>query len=184
MTDRSPSHDLIWVVLLKNTSGSRSNARRTEPRDLWAQKLPNKRTTLDPILQPSPRFMPELTLAPWPSSFDEDQCIDCRDVPFAVLENCSNNNNEDGLMKFHVFRCKLDRDCFIVTDEDHAEKLTNEVCPSPGDELEGIGAFSEMGEDRAAFDEGLAKRSIEHQGYYLFHSKTFDPVAQPPIGMP
>ena len=87
-------------------------------------------------------------------------------------------------MKFHIYRCKLDRDCFIVTDEKHAGKLSNEVCPSPGDELETVGVYSEMGDERAAFDEGLAMRSIEHQGYYRFHSTTFDPVAQPPIGMP
>ena len=87
-------------------------------------------------------------------------------------------------MKFHIYRCKLDRDCFVVTDEKHAGKLSNKVCPSPDDELETVGVYSEMGEERAAFDEGLAKRSIEHQGYYRFHSTTFDPVAQPPIGMP
>ena len=87
-------------------------------------------------------------------------------------------------MDFHVFRCKLDQDCFIVTDVKHADTMSNDVCPSPGDELERIGVYPEIGEQRAAFDEGLAKRSIEHQGFYMFHSKTFDPIAEPPIGMP
>lgn len=87
-------------------------------------------------------------------------------------------------MKFHVYQCKLDRDTFFVTDEKHADSLSNDICPSPRDELEKVGVFDEMGERRAAFDEGLAKRSIEHQGYYRFHSLTFDPVAEIPITMP
>lgn len=41
-----------------------------------------------------------------------------------------------------------------------------------------------MGEERAAFDEELAKRSIDENGFYRFHSKTFDPVAEPPRSMP
>jgi hypothetical protein len=41
-----------------------------------------------------------------------------------------------------------------------------------------------MGEQRAAFDESLAERSIEHQGFYRFHAKTFEPVAKPPLSMP
>ena len=44
--------------------------------------------------------------------------------------------------------------------------------------------FPEMGEERAAFDEEVAKRSIEENGFYRFHSKTFDPVAEPPRSMP
>jgi hypothetical protein len=41
-----------------------------------------------------------------------------------------------------------------------------------------------MGDERAAFDEDLAKRSIEENGFYRFHSKTFGPVAEPPLSMP
>ena len=87
-------------------------------------------------------------------------------------------------MKFQVYQCKLDRDCFVVTDLKHEASLTNEVCPSPGDELEKVGEFAEMGADRAAFNEGLAQRSIKSQGFYRFHSTTYDPVAQAPIAMP
>jgi hypothetical protein len=49
---------------------------------------------------------------------------------------------------------------------------------------QGSGVFPEIGDERAAFDEDLAKRSIEENGFYRFHSKTFDPVAQPPLSMP
>jgi len=87
-------------------------------------------------------------------------------------------------MDFHVYSCKLDSDTFVVTDAKHAKTITNDVCPSPGDELVKVGQFKEMGADRAAFDEGLAKRSIKSQGFYRFHSKTYDPVAQAPIAMP
>jgi hypothetical protein len=41
-----------------------------------------------------------------------------------------------------------------------------------------------MGKDRAAFDEDFAKRSIEAQGFYRFHSKSLDPIGEPPLGMP
>ena len=44
--------------------------------------------------------------------------------------------------------------------------------------------FAEMGDDRAAFDEGMAKRSIENQGFYRFEAKTFEPVASRPLSMP
>lgn len=87
-------------------------------------------------------------------------------------------------MEFLVFRCKSDRDCFIVTSEAHKASLSGDVCPTPGDALERVGLFPEMGDERAAFDEELAKRSIEENGFYRFHSKTFDPVAQPPLSMP
>ncbi len=88
-------------------------------------------------------------------------------------------------MEFHVFQCKLDKDIFVVTDEAHVDKLKAlKVTPTPGDELEKIGVFSEMGAERVAFDEGFAKRSIEQQGFYRFYSKTFDPVAQPPLSAP
>ena len=88
-------------------------------------------------------------------------------------------------MEFHVFQCKLDKDFFVVTDEAHLDVLKNpKVTPTPGDELEKVGVFGEMGKDRAAFDEGLAKRSIESQGFFRFHAKSFDPVAEPPLPQP
>jgi hypothetical protein len=88
-------------------------------------------------------------------------------------------------MEFHVFQCKSDPDYFIVTDEAHCEAVTERnVCPTPNDELVKIGVFGEMGKERAAFDEGLAKRSIESQGFYRFEAKSFDPIAERPISMP
>lgn len=87
-------------------------------------------------------------------------------------------------MEFHVYRFKREQDTFVVTDAAHEEALTPSRCGHPGDELEKVGDFSEMGQDRVAFDEGLAKRSIAHQGFYVFHAKSFEPVAQPPLSMP
>ncbi len=88
-------------------------------------------------------------------------------------------------MEFHVFQCMTDKDFFIVTDEDHLEALKNpKVSPTPGDELEKVGVFGEMGKERAAFDEGLAKRSIESQGFYRFHAKSFDPMGDTSLAMP
>ncbi len=67
-------------------------------------------------------------------------------------------------MEFHVFRCKKDQDYFVVTDEEHAGKLGKDVCPTPDDELEKVGVYSEMGEGRVAFDETIAKEFIRRQG--------------------
>lgn len=88
-------------------------------------------------------------------------------------------------MQFHVFQCKTDRDYFIITDAAHCQAAeSGKVCPTPGDRVEKIGVFDEMGKDRVAFDEGLAKRSIESQGYFRFSAKSFDPVAERPMSMP
>lgn len=88
-------------------------------------------------------------------------------------------------MSFHVYRCKKDRDIFIVTDDAHVDQVGNRLCPSPGDELEKVGVFSEMGKrERAAFDETIAMNSIHSQGYYRFEAKTFNPVAEWPLAMP
>jgi len=88
-------------------------------------------------------------------------------------------------MDFHIFRCKVDKDIFVVTDESHLGELpTLKVTPTKGDELEKVGVFGEMGEKRAAFDESLAKQFIANQGFYRFHSKTYDPVAEPPLAAP
>ncbi len=54
----------------------------------------------------------------------------------------------------------------------------------PGDGLEKVGVFGEMGKERAAFDEEFAKRSIKSQGFYRFHSKSLDPMGEPPFPMP
>ena len=87
-------------------------------------------------------------------------------------------------MEFHIFQCVSDKDYFIVTDAEHADDLSPKICPTPGDEIVKIGVFGEMGDKRVAFDEGLAKRSIEHQGFFRFEAKSFDPVAERPISMP
>ena len=88
-------------------------------------------------------------------------------------------------MNFHVFRCKKDQDIFLVTDDAHVSKITNRLCPTPDDELEKVGVFSEMGKgERAAFDETIATNSIESQGYYRFEAKSFNPVAEWPLAMP
>jgi hypothetical protein len=93
---------------------------------------------------------------------------------------------EEGPMEFHVFQCQSDRDYFVVTDEEHVDAVLKgkNVCPTPGDRPEKVGVFEEVGKDRVAFDEGLARRSIQSQGYYRFEAKTFDPVAQRPLVMP
>ena len=89
-------------------------------------------------------------------------------------------------MEFHVYRCKIDRNFFVVTDETHLDECLNNpnALLTFDDELEKVGVFSEMGKDRAAFDEALAKRFIEKQGYYRFHSKSSDPMGEPPLPMP
>ncbi len=88
-------------------------------------------------------------------------------------------------MEFHVFQYKTDKDYFVVTDEAHLDALKDlNVSPTPGDELKKVGVYGEMGKERAAFDEAFAKRSIESQGFYLFHSKSLDPLGEPPLGMP
>jgi hypothetical protein len=81
-------------------------------------------------------------------------------------------------MGFHVFQCQQDQDYFIVTDAEHADQVAkSDLCPSTGDTLE-------MGKERVAFDEGLAKRTIAEHGYYRFEAKSFDPVAERPMSMP
>lgn len=87
-------------------------------------------------------------------------------------------------MEFLVYRCKSDPDCFVATSEAHKASLSGDVCPTHGDTLAPVGRFAEIGDERTAFNEKLAKRSIEENGFYRFHSKTFDPVAQPPLSMP
>ena len=82
-------------------------------------------------------------------------------------------------MQFHVFQYKTDKDFFVVTDEDHLDALKNpDVSPTPGEELEKVGVFGEMGKERAAFDEEFAKGSIKNQDFYRFHSKSLDPLGR------
>lgn len=87
-------------------------------------------------------------------------------------------------MEFHIFQCEREKDCFVVTDAAHEAELTAKVCPYPDDKLVKVGVFGELGDKRVAFDEGLAKRSIEKQGYFRFTAKSFDPVVERPLTMP
>ena len=86
-------------------------------------------------------------------------------------------------MTFLVYRCTADPDYFIITDPAHKEKVSGSDCPGGGG-IEVVGEFPEMGDERVAFNEAIAKDAIENQGYYRIESKTFDPVAQAPGTMP
>ncbi len=86
-------------------------------------------------------------------------------------------------MEFVIFRCSKDPETFIVTDEAHADKLSADICPTPGGRLERIGRFAEMGEQRLAFNEAIARSAIRSRGYYLFGAKTFS-TAEWPAAMP
>jgi len=86
-------------------------------------------------------------------------------------------------VKFVVYRCNKDPDYFLVTDETHQGTLRGDDCPAGGD-LEEIGTYTELGKERVAFNESLAKDAIKTQGYYRFEAKTWDPVAQAPGAMP
>lgn len=82
-------------------------------------------------------------------------------------------------MKFVVYQCSKDPDYFIVTDESHKAEVKGSLCPNGGS-LKEIGDFSQMGADRAAFDETLAKNSINKQGYYLFEARSMAAVPPSP----
>lgn len=82
-------------------------------------------------------------------------------------------------MRFVVYQCKKDPDYFIVTDEAHKGDVKGALCPNGGD-LEPVGEFREMGEERAAFDETLARNSIAKQGYYRFEAPSMAAVPPAP----
>lgn len=82
-------------------------------------------------------------------------------------------------MKFLVFQCSKDPDYFIVTDEAHKREVKGELCPNGGD-IQEVGEYPEMGADRAAFDETVAKNSIRKKGYYRFEALSMAAVATSP----
>jgi len=86
-------------------------------------------------------------------------------------------------MEFVVFRCSKDPESFVVSDEAHAPSLTAAICPTPGGTLERIGKYAEMGSERVAFNEAIAKSAIRSRGYYLFGAKSFS-AAEWPAAMP
>jgi len=82
-------------------------------------------------------------------------------------------------MKFIVLQCVESPDYFIVTDKDHLAKVKGSLCPEGG-ELKEVGQYAEMGEERAAFDETLAMRSIAKKGYYRFEAPSMAAVPPSP----
>ncbi len=82
-------------------------------------------------------------------------------------------------MKFMVFQCSKDPDYFIVTDEAHKGEVKGGLCPNGGD-LQEVGEYPEMGADRAAFDETVAKNSIHKRGYYRFEAPSMAAVPPSP----
>jgi hypothetical protein len=82
-------------------------------------------------------------------------------------------------MKFIVFQCSKSPDYFIVTDNEHIADVKGSLCPGGG-KLERVGEYGEMGKERAAFDEGLAKASITKKGYYRFEAPSMAAVPPSP----
>lgn len=84
-------------------------------------------------------------------------------------------------MEFVIFRCSSDPEVFIVTDEEHSGQLPTDLCP--GGQLERVGEFAEMGKDRIAFNEAIAKSAIRDHGCYKFAAKSFS-TSEWPATMP
>lgn len=82
-------------------------------------------------------------------------------------------------MDFIIYQCAADPDYFVVTDAAHESKLPQTAGPSKS-ELKRVGTFAEMGKERRAFDERLARNAIDTQGYYLFEATSFAPVPEAP----
>ena len=82
-------------------------------------------------------------------------------------------------MNFIVFQCSKSPDYFVVTDRDHVDDIKGALRPGDGD-LEKVGEYSEMGKERAAFDESLAMSSIRKQGYYRFEAPSMAAVPPSP----
>jgi len=81
-------------------------------------------------------------------------------------------------MKFLVLQCSDAPQRFVVTDEAHRSQIDTALCGGGG--LIEIGSFDEMGKERVAFDETLARNSIEAQGYYVFEAASMEPVPTAP----
>jgi hypothetical protein len=79
-------------------------------------------------------------------------------------------------MKFIVYQSSKQPGVFVVTDAEHQDTVREKL----GAEFEKLGEYPEMGKERIAFDETLAKNSIGHQGYYRFEAKSFAPVPESP----
>ena len=82
-------------------------------------------------------------------------------------------------MKFIVFQCSKSPDYFVVTDNEHIADVKGSLCPGGG-ELKHVGEYGEMGAERAAFDETLAKAAIAKKGYYRFEAPSMAAVPTSP----
>jgi len=86
-------------------------------------------------------------------------------------------------MTWLVYRFEKERDRFVVTDGEH-ERAAIEKLSAGGTKLEKVGEFPELGAERAAFDERIARNSIRDHGFYRFTAKSFAPAGQSPMTMP
>ncbi len=82
-------------------------------------------------------------------------------------------------MRLVVFQCSKSPAYFVVADADHVAEIKGTLCPDGG-ELKEVGEYSEMGEERAAFDESLAMSAIRKQGYYRFEAPSMAAVSPSP----
>jgi hypothetical protein len=85
-------------------------------------------------------------------------------------------------MMFQVYQHERDQDSFVVTDKEHAKETIEML--SVQDRLTLVGEYAEMGPDRVAFDETLARNSIRDHGFYRFTAKSFAPEGERPFAMP
>lgn len=69
-------------------------------------------------------------------------------------------------MMFHVYRSREDANKFLVTDTDNVRGLATRLST-----MDKVGEFPEMGANRVAFSEKLAKGAIKSQGFYEFSRK-------------
>ena len=82
-------------------------------------------------------------------------------------------------MRFQVFQCIESPDYFIVTDAAEGADVKSSLCPDGG-KLKDVGEYSQMGQERAAFDETLAMSAIRKQGYYRFEAPSMAAVSPSP----
>ena len=82
-------------------------------------------------------------------------------------------------MYFEIYQCEKEPDCFVITDREHEKDIGPDVYPEGG-ALRKVGEFPEMPEKHAAFDDKMAAAAIRDHGYFIFHARSMDPVAQQP----
>ncbi len=82
-------------------------------------------------------------------------------------------------MEFIVYQYVEDPDRFVVTDVAHERDLPAGLGPDKG-ELRRVGSYPEMGADRVAFNESIARNAIEKHGFYLFEASSFAAIPEAP----